>query len=280
MPRIKANGLTFFYQQSGAGRDVVLLHGVTGNLAIWSLSGLISALAADFRVTAYDFRGHGYSETPPTGYTSADMAEDLRAVHRALGLGPAFVLGHSFGGVVAMHAAALFPEVVAGVVLSDPYFPGLLHLESDISRWAAWDDFRETCRRAGLDIAAETWSDVATLLHQTAALPPDQRALLEQEVTPAGVERLVRLAATTCGEDVQQVAGLTEEVILSVRRPVVALYGEQSPFLRTCSFLVEKLPDCRAAFVPGAKHLAHEENPTAYVALVRQHLREMAGGQP
>src|SRR5262245_61546805 len=135
MPRISANGMKFFYQQTGQGPDVVLLHGVTGNLAIWSLSNLMSTLAADFRITAYDLRGHGYSDTPPRGYTSADMAGDFRAIHEALGLGPAYVLGHSYGGVVATHAAALYPERVAGIVLSDPYYPALNRLESDISQW-------------------------------------------------------------------------------------------------------------------------------------------------
>jgi pimeloyl-ACP methyl ester carboxylesterase len=88
---------------------------------------------------------------------------------------------------------------------------------------------------------------------------------------------LVRLAATTCGVDVQKVAGLTEERILSVRQPVLALYGEHSPFMSTCRFLEKNLADCKVALVPASKHLAHEENPAAYVELVQKHLREMAG---
>ena len=62
----------------------------------------------------FDQRGHGASERPPTGYTSAQMADDFRALHAALGLSPAFVVGHSFGGVVGVHAASLFPESVRG----------------------------------------------------------------------------------------------------------------------------------------------------------------------
>jgi len=58
MPRLTVEGMKFYYQQAGEGPDVVLLHGVTGNMAIWPLIGLIPALAADFRVTAYDLRGH------------------------------------------------------------------------------------------------------------------------------------------------------------------------------------------------------------------------------
>ncbi len=68
MPRVTVEGMKFYYQQAGEGPDVVLLHGVSGNMAIWPLINLMPALAANFRVTAYDLRGHGYSDTPPSGY--------------------------------------------------------------------------------------------------------------------------------------------------------------------------------------------------------------------
>lgn len=277
MPRVKVNGMKFYYQQAGRGPDVVLLHGVTGNLAIWPLINLLNVLAEDFRVTAYDLRGHGYSDTPPAGYTSADMADDFRGVQQALGLGPAYVLGHSFGGVVAMHAAVLYPDAVAGVVLSDPYFPGLHHLEGDIGSWPGWRDYRDECDRAGLVVDETNWFDVGNVLRQAAALAPEQRAQFEKEVGAAALQRLVRLAGTTCGDDVKAVAGLTEQRIRMVQQPVLALYGEQSPFLTTCRFLEESLLSCKVVLVPNARHRAHEENPAAYVALVQKHLREMAG---
>ena len=110
MPEVEVNGTRLYYQQSGDGPDVVLVHAVTSNQAVWVFAGLIDAVAADgFRVTAYDLRGHGFSDRPPTGYTSAVMAEDLRGLHAALGLGPALLVGHSFGGVVGVHAALLAP---------------------------------------------------------------------------------------------------------------------------------------------------------------------------
>ena len=78
MPKLKANGLSFHYQQAGSGPDVVLIHGVTGDLSIWFLCEAMGVLARSFRVTAYDLRGHGYTDVPPNGYTSADQAEATR----------------------------------------------------------------------------------------------------------------------------------------------------------------------------------------------------------
>ena len=280
MPRVSVEGMKFYYQQAGEGPDVVLLHGVTGNMAIWPLINLLPTLAADFRVTAYDLRGHGYSDTPPAGYTSADMAGDLVKIQQALGLGPMYVLGHSFGGVIALHAAVLYPDAIAGLILSDPYFPGLRHLETCLSEWSGWQEYKEQAGRAGLHVSEEDWFDVGQLFKQTANLPPERHEMFRKELGLAAMDRLRRLAATTCGEDVKAVAGLTAERIASVRHPAIALYGENSPFLATCRYLEENLTDCRVALVPDAKHRAHEENPAGYVALVQQHLRHLAGMTP
>ncbi len=277
MPRVSIDGMKFFYQQAGQGPDVVLIHGITGNMAIWPLIDLINGLVTDFRVTYYDLRGHGYSDTPLWGYTSADMALDLRKLQKALGLGPSFLLGHSFGGVIALHTAVLYPEMAAGVILSDPYFPGLRHLEDNVPLWSGWQEYKEDSARAGLEISDDAWFDVGDVLRQAAGLPPERRAMFEKELGGAALQRLVRLAATTCGEDVQAVAGLTAERIVSVEQPVLALYGEHSPFLSTARFLEENLPNCKLALVPGAQHRAHEENAAGYVEAVHKHLREMAG---
>src|SRR5580704_17752410 len=105
MPKIVANGMTFHYQQAGEGPDVVLIHGVTGDLSIWFLCNAMTDLAGTHRVTAYDLRGHGYSEAPPSGYTSADLSSDTIGLMDAIGAPKARLVGLSFGGVVAMHAA-------------------------------------------------------------------------------------------------------------------------------------------------------------------------------
>ncbi len=279
MPRIAIrSGLNLYYQQKGQGPDVMLIHGVTGNMAIWPLINLIDALAAEFRVTYFDLRGHGYSDTPPSGYTSADIATDLRDLQDALGVDSALLLGHSFGAVVALHAAVLYPDRVRGLVLSDAFFPALYNLEADITKWSGWRKYVEDSANTGLEVRPEHWFDVDRILQQAANLPDERRERFIRGLGKPALERLVRLARTTCGKDSGSVAGLTAQRIHSVRQPVLALYGEHSPFLATCRYLAERLPNCRAAYVPGAEHLAHEEQPEAFVRLVHQHLREMASG--
>lgn len=276
MPRVTVDGMKFYFQQTGQGADVVLLHGITGNMAIWPLINMMETLAADFRVTAYDLRGHGYSDTPAKGYTSADMADDLIRIQKALGLKRMFLLGHSFGGVVALHAAVRYPEFIAGLILSDPYFPSLRHLETNVSDWIGWQDYKAQAARAGLVVADDAWFDVGQLFEQAVQLPPERSAMFKKELGLAALDRLSRLANTTCGHDVKAVAGLTAERIQSVTHPTIALYGEQSPFLSTCRYLGKHLANCRIAYVPNAKHRAHEENSKTYVTLVQKCLRDLA----
>ncbi|GAA2134977.1 alpha/beta hydrolase [Kitasatospora kazusensis] len=86
---------------------VVLAHGWTCSIAFWA--PVIRQLAGDYRVVAYDQRGHGRSGTPatPAGYSTAKLADDLEAVlAEVVPAGERAVLaGHSMGGMTVMAAA-------------------------------------------------------------------------------------------------------------------------------------------------------------------------------
>jgi len=277
MPFVDLEGVRFHYQQKGRGEDVVLIHAVTSNMAIWLFTNVLDTVAEEFRVTAYDMRGHGASDVPATGYTSADMAQDLGKLHAALGLRPALLVGHSFGAVVAVHAAVLFPEIVRGLVLYDPFFPGLAHLEPNLAEASVWKDVRDALVENGVNLPKEV--NFTALFRMVAELSPDQRDRIRTNLDPTSwrwLSQLTQLAATTCGDDVFRAAGLTEERICQVRQPVIALYDEQTSFEATRRFLQEKLPNCRGDTIPGAKHVAPLQNRTDFVHLVQKHLRALA----
>jgi pimeloyl-ACP methyl ester carboxylesterase len=244
---------------------------------VWVFSGLVEALATDFRVTAYDLRGHGFSARPTTGYTSAVMAEDFHQLHTALNLKPAYLVGHSFGGVVSMHAAAIAPECIAGVILSDSLFPGLKHIEPNFGKMSIWADVRETFARVGVELGDTV--DFTRLFRETAALAPEKLKELEDIYGAFGrgwLRQLPKLADTTCGDEVLAEAGLTAEVLARVAQPVVALYDEFSPFLATSRWLEQQLPRCTAEIIPAAKHLAMLDNTAGFTDAVKRHLRRLS----
>ena len=279
MPKIVANGLTFHVQQAGSGPDVFLIHGVTGDLSIWFLCKAMSELAANFRVTAFDLRGHGFSDVTPSGYTSADHAADLFAIMDHFGVERARVVGHSFGAVIALHAAVLAPDRFEALVLSDPYFPALRHLE-DLSRWNHWQAFYQQAADAGIELNGEYWYDLGKFFDQVMHLDEQKLLMLRQSVGLPAMGRLLRLGNTTCGDDSKAEAGLTEEKILAVTQPSLAIYGDNSPFLSTARYLADRLADCRGVLIPNAQHRAPEENPPAFLAAVRGFLEGRVVSRP
>jgi pimeloyl-ACP methyl ester carboxylesterase len=274
MPFYHANGLKFHYQQAGQGPGVVLVHGVTGDLSIWFLCKAMQTLSARYRVLAFDLRGHGYSDAPPDRYTSGDHAADLFALMDEIAMDSATVVGHSFGGVIAAHAAVLAPARVEAVVFSDPYFPALRHLE-DVSRWGHWQNFRAEASSAGVELSDEHWYDLGKFFDQVLHLDDERLLKFRHAVGLPALNRLLRLGKTTCGDDSKAVAGLTAELITAIAQPALALFGAHSPFLATAQYLVEHLPDCRAAIVPGAKHRAPEENPEGFLRLLAGFIDEV-----
>jgi pimeloyl-ACP methyl ester carboxylesterase len=271
------NGINIHYQQAGSGPDVVLIHAFTSNMAIWMLTGLVQHLSGEFRVTAYDLRGHGVSEVPPSGYTSAEMVEDLHQLHAALGLGPAYLVGHSFGGVIAMHAAAEHPEIAAGVILSDTYFPGLRDIEPNIADTAIWKELRQDLLKADVEIGATV--DFGNLFQLVAGLTLEQTDAIRKVLGSSAtrwLSQLARLAGTTAGDDVFQTAGFTEDRIRSVRVPVVGLYDEETTFSATCRYLESHLANCKIDTVVGARHVAPLQNSAEFARLVKKHLQQMA----
>ena len=275
MPKLDVGGMGVHVQRAGDhGPDLILIHGVTGDLSVWYLCKAMAGLAVDHRVTAYDLRGHGYTDVPPAGYTSADHAADLLALMDVIGAKTARLVGHSFGGVIAAHAAAIAPERVEAIVLSDPYFPALRHLE-DLSRWGHWETFRGEAEEAGVTLQVEHWYDLDRFFDQVVHLDAEHLLKFRQAVGLPAMNRLMKLGRTTCGPDTKAIAGLTTELIHGITAPVLAIYGEASPFRATSSYLAEHLADCREVIIPGAKHRAPEENPEAFLAAVRDFLASL-----
>jgi pimeloyl-ACP methyl ester carboxylesterase len=115
--------------QVGDGPDVVLIHGALTCLDDMAIA-LFDALEPQFRVTAFDRPGHGRNRAPGGG-TACRQAGELREAAAALGIEMPVLVGHSFGGAVAMAWALRFPAEVSGVAALSPIAfpePRLEHL--------------------------------------------------------------------------------------------------------------------------------------------------------
>ena len=114
--RVAVNGARLAYSLCGQGAEVVFLHGWMCNRSFWQRQCLELA-GRNFRCLAVDFRGHGDSEAPSGGYSVEQLADDVGAVMATLEIGPAVIVGHSMGGMVAQHFCLKRPEQTAALVL-------------------------------------------------------------------------------------------------------------------------------------------------------------------
>lgn len=103
----------------GQGPDLVMIHGANGNARDFSLD-LIDRLAGDFRVIAFDRPGFGFSDNFGGLTSPVAQADLLRAAGAQLGIENPLVMGHSYGGAVAMAWALRVGDNLAGLTLLAP----------------------------------------------------------------------------------------------------------------------------------------------------------------
>jgi pimeloyl-ACP methyl ester carboxylesterase len=109
----EVRGVRLRWFETGSGPTVVLIHGFGGAASNWTL--VAPALAERCRVLVPELPGHGGSSALPGPAETLDPYADRIA---ALLPGPAVLVGHSLGGVVALRLAARHPELVVGLVLA------------------------------------------------------------------------------------------------------------------------------------------------------------------
>lgn len=122
---IEVDGVRLHYVDRGEGPAVVLLHGNSVMLQDFEVSGVLGLAAQHRRVIAFDRPGFGYSERPRTTvWTPAAQAKLIADALKQLGVGPAVIVGHSWGTLVALNMALDHAEAVAGLVLISGYYYG------------------------------------------------------------------------------------------------------------------------------------------------------------
>lgn len=102
----KIKNIKINYKQYGEGEDIVLLHGWGQNIEMMKPLG--DNLAKDFRITIIDLPGFGLSNEPPFAYTIFDYTEVVHDLLESLNIENPIVMGHSFGGRIAIVYASKY----------------------------------------------------------------------------------------------------------------------------------------------------------------------------
>jgi pimeloyl-ACP methyl ester carboxylesterase len=270
MPKTNVNGLMVHHITVGEGPSLVMLHGFMGNLAVWHLR-IAPLLRSRFRITTYDLRGHGYTQMTPDGYTTAEMAEDLRGLLDTLGIERAHLAGHSFGADICLYFALQYPERVNRLVALEPGLISLLR-EQYRQPWQGWSYWVEKLHAAGLTVPEDKRCDLRYLLNLSLETPKfygPARGLPRQR------EPLLRLLhETSLVDDYGDTGAMSADAVSRITTPTMLIYGEKSQFLPTFEFLRHTLPSCRSVLLPDAEHFGPLERPDTLAQYIRSFLTE------
>ena len=122
---VEVDGVRLHYVDRGSGSPVVLLHGNGVMLQDFEVSGVLRLAAENHRVIAFDRPGFGYSDRPRSKiWTPQAQAALIAAALDQLGVGPAIIVGHSWGTLVGLAMALDHPKNVGGLVLLSGYYYG------------------------------------------------------------------------------------------------------------------------------------------------------------
>ena len=117
---VTAGNTKLHYVDSGSGRPVVLIHGNAGDLHDFEF-GTLDLVARNYHVIAFDLPGHGLSKMPAKAKgTIQEQAVTLHQALTALGVKDPIIVGHSWGGAVALAYALLYPHEISALVLLAP----------------------------------------------------------------------------------------------------------------------------------------------------------------
>jgi pimeloyl-ACP methyl ester carboxylesterase len=253
MQHAKVNGVELAYEVAGSGAPMLLIHGA--HIAD-ALQPLVTEPALQrFQRIRYHRRGLGGSTRPvQAGPTSvAVQANDAAGLLDHLEVDRAHMVGHSFGGTIALELAAQRPTRVASLVLLEPMPRATPADAAPAQALAPLIDRYQA-------------GDAEGAVHGFLALVGDRnwRAAIEQTV-PGGVAQAVKDAATFFETEVPGVPSWAfgPEQAAAITCPVLSVLGSHSGplFVESRQVLHAWFPTCQDADIAGATHLLQMQAP-------------------
>lgn len=253
MPHITLNGYSLFYELTGHGKQVLMLfNGITMSTPAWSL--LMPELDKQYQVLRLDFLGQGQSDKPATAkYALTEQADLAAALLDALQLEKVFLVGLSYGGMVAQHFAHRH-----GARLHKLLLASTLAWSDEVNERIS-QSWIESNQSGGLDLrysASVPWLFSSRFLAANAAMLEDMKIL-------AGMvdwDAVIRLINGVKEHDARN-------WLHQLRLPCHILLGEEDRLtpLYQAHLLQERISGATLELIPHAAHVLHIEAAEAFV---------------
>ena len=260
MKVLTANGIAMHWCEDGNpdGVPVIFANSLGTDLRMWDQ--LLPLLPGEFRYLRYDVRGHGLTQVSEGPYSIDMLVADVEALLETLQVGPVIFVGLSIGGMIGQGLAALRPDLVKALVLSNS--------AACMGNESMWDARIEQIKKGGIEVLADAILDrwFGSEFIESPQVPA-WRALLTRTPQAGYLGCCAALA----------VADLTASTS-QLRLPTLGIAGSEDgaspPELieATCKLI----DGATCHIIPGAGHIPCIEKPEEYAAILTPFLKEQA----
>ena len=258
--RIEGNTVSYIEEGVANAGTLIFIHGFPFNK--WTWKNQIDALKEDYRVIAYDVRGHGNSDSGSAEFSITQFADDLFLFMDELRIEAAIICGLSMGGYIALNAVLKQPSRIEALVLCDTQCGA----DSDQARKKRMDVI-DSVQKNGLKQYAH---DAVQKLFCEASLieRPDDVSFVEQIILNTPEESIVNTLKALATR--RETCSRLHEINI----PVTILVGESDQI--TPPEVAQKMQDLITGssiqVIEKAGHLTNLENPTSFNSHVQKFL--------
>ena len=269
---VSIHGHDVVYRRGGSGEAIVLVHGLAGNSGTWK--DVMPSLAETYEVIAPDLMGHGESAKPMGDYSLGAHASGLRDLLNVLDVRSATIVGHSFGGGVAMQIAYQHPELCDRLVLVSSGGLGkdvswLLRLGTlPFSEYAMPMVFSRRVADGG--------NRLGEGLDRLGWRSPRLREWWRSYSSLAGAENRKAFVRTMRGviEPTGQTVNASDRLYLAAHVPTMIVWGDQDGIIPVSHAHAahELIDGSRLEVLEGIGHFPHVEAPDVFVDVLTSFL--------
>jgi 3-oxoadipate enol-lactonase len=259
------NNSRIYYEIAGTGEPIVLIHGWSFDTRCWD--DQFEIFNKKYRVLRYDLSGFGHSSLPDS-VLPYSHTKDLVSLLEYLNIKKAHVVGHSFGGKVALDFVLNYPEKVISLILADAAMdvPGLKAPKEVIS-WIS--DTWKTGKEKGIEEAKKVWMNG----------PPFIPAMKN----PRSASKVIQMIKDYSGwhwihkDPCNFPKPFHPERLNEIKAPTLILEGELNPKIYHDWADIQKkyIPNSQKEIITNSGHVLNIENPEMFNKLVLEFLSKI-----
>jgi pimeloyl-ACP methyl ester carboxylesterase len=258
----------------GKGPALLLLHGLGCDHTTWL--PVIAALSRRYTVIAPDLLGHGLSAKPRADYSVGGYANGMRDLITVLGVDKVTVVGHSFGGGVAMQFAYQFPERTERMILVAP--GGLGPEVAPAVRAITLPGFSPVMRlitRPGVRQITQAWLRGLAASGISRARDLDEVADILESFKDRGSRNAIRHVVSAVVDWRGQIVTMADRAYLTQAMPMCVIWGTEDCVIpvRHAGIAAEIAPSATVEVIANAGHFPHKDHPQRFVKIVNDFIR-------